>query len=205
MNDRTRRRREHREASTSRRQDGRVGVAMVGMAVVVWWPAFTLGAWGDLFFDQLLAVRAAATAAFVFVLVERRPVGVRLLRAFLLLLPSVWLALMFFINDEEEDLFVFLIDLGAILAVLIGLPFTLWLLVRIVWPEFGDETRVSTKWLIALVVVGVAVASFLLGLNHKAFLTCEDFTESGNSAPLDCTPEPEETPDPAPTPTTSAK
>ena len=89
MNDRTRRRREHREASTSRRQDGRVGVAMVGMAVVVWWPAFTLGAWGDLFFDQLLAVWAAATAAFVFVLVERRPVGVRLLRAFLLLLPSV--------------------------------------------------------------------------------------------------------------------
>ena len=67
MNDRTRRRREHREASTSRRQDGRVGVAMVGMAVVVWWPAFTLGAWGDLFFDQLLAVWAAATAAFVFV------------------------------------------------------------------------------------------------------------------------------------------
>ncbi|MDZ8172961.1 hypothetical protein [Microbacterium xanthum] len=189
MNESGPRRREHRRVIADRRQDGRVGVAMVGMAVVVWWPAFTLGAYDDLFFDQLMAVWAAATAAFVFVLVERRPVGVRLLRAFLLLLPSVWLALMFFINDEEEDIFVFLIDAGAILAVLIGLPFTLWLLVRIVWPEFGDETRVSTKWLIALVVVGVAAASYVLGVNHQAFLTCDDFTESGNSAPADCTPD----------------
>ncbi|GAA1951190.1 hypothetical protein [Microbacterium aquimaris] len=186
MSERMDRRRARRREGAAHPQDGRVGVAMVGMAVVVWWPAFTLGAYGDLFFDQLMAVWAAATAAFVFVLVERRPVGVRLLRAFLLLLPSVWLALMFFVGDEEEDLFVFLIDAGAILAVLIGLPFTLWLLVRIVWPEFGEETRVSTKWLIALVVVGVAAASFVLGLNHTAFLTCEDFIDSGNAAPAGC-------------------
>lgn len=190
MNEHPNRRRARRRAGTAPRHDGRVGVAMVGMAVVVWWPAFTLGAYGDLFFDQLMAVWAAATAAFVFVLVERRPVGTRLLRAFLLLLPSVWLALMFFINDEGEDIFVFLIDAGALLAVLIGLPFTLWLLVRIVWPEFGDETRVSTKWLIAVVVVGVAAVSFLLGLNHTAFLTCGDFVESGNAPPAGCIPDP---------------
>ncbi|WP_344738581.1 hypothetical protein [Microbacterium awajiense] len=172
-------------------RDVPVGVVMVGMAVVVWWPAFTLGAWEDLFFDQLLTVWAASTAAFVFVLVERRPVGARLVRAFLLLLPSAWLVLMFTLNDEAADLFEFIIDVGAILAVLIGLPFTLWVLVRIVWPDFGGRTRVSTKWLIALVVVGVAVASFLLGANQEHFLTCEDFAISGNSPPADCTPEPD--------------
>ena len=76
------------------------------------------------------------------------------------------------------------------LAVLVGLPFTLWVLVQIVWPDFGGRTRVGTKWLIALVVVGVAVASFILGLNQAHFLTCEDFTISGNNPPAGCTPAP---------------
>ncbi len=181
---------EKRARSRTADRDIPVGVVMVGMAVVVWWPAFTLGAWNDLFFDQLLTVWAASTAAFVFVLVERRPVGLRLLRAFLLLLPSVWLALMFTVNDSTEDLFEFVVNLGAILAVLVGLPFTLWVLVQIVWPDFGGRTRVGTKWLIALVVVGVAVASFILGLNQAHFLTCEDFTISGNNPPAGCTPAP---------------
>ena len=29
-------------------------LVVVGMSVAVWWPAFTLGAWHDLFFDQQL-------------------------------------------------------------------------------------------------------------------------------------------------------
>lgn len=161
---------------------------MVGMAVAVWWPAFTLGAYGEVFFDQLLALWAAATAAFVFVLVERRPVGGRLVRAFLLLLPSVWLALMFVMGDDTADLIVVIVDLGALLAVLVGMPFTIWVLVRIIWPDFATTIAPRTKWLIAIVVLAIAVASFVLGLNQEFFLTCGDFTISGNSEPPGCTP-----------------
>ncbi|MCS5722962.1 hypothetical protein N1028_04890 [Herbiconiux sp. CPCC 203407] len=43
--------------------------------------------------------------------------------------------------------------------------------------------------LVVLGAVGfIAVASFLLGANHSRFLTCEDFTLSGNSEPPGCTP-----------------
>jgi len=159
---------------------------MVGMAAIAWWPAFTLGAWREIFFDDILALWAASTAAFVFVLVERRPVGGRLARAFVLLLPSVWLLLNFVADDRTTDLGVALLDLAALAAVVVGIPFTLWVLVRIVWPDFATVTRRRTKWLIVAVVLGVVVASFALGLNQARFLTCEDFTISGNSEPPGC-------------------
>ncbi len=161
---------------------------MVGMSAIAWWPAFSLGAWGEIFFDDLLALWAASTAAFVFVLVERKPVGGRLVRAFLLLLPSLWLVLNFVVDDDTQDLGIAILDLIGIAAVLVGIPFTLWVLVRIVWPDFAAETRRGTKWLIVLVVLGVAIVSFVLGLNQEHFLTCGDFAISGNSAPPGCTP-----------------
>jgi hypothetical protein len=172
------------------RRDVPVGVVMVGIAAIAWWPAFTLGAWDEIFFDDILGLWAASTAAFVFVLVERRPVGGRLARAFLLLLPTVWLVLNFAFAEETDDLGLAIVDLLALLAVLLGIPFTLWVLVRVVWPDFATMTRRRTKWLIAGVVLGVAVASFVLGLNQEHFLTCEDFAISGNSEPPGCTPAP---------------
>ncbi len=170
-----------------------IGVVMVGMAVIAWWPAFTLGVYGEIFFDDILAVWAASTAAFVFVLVERKPVGGKLVRAFLLLLPSVWLLLTFVVSDNETDLLVAIVDVVAILAVLIGIPFTLWVLVRVAFPDFAHETSRGTKWLIAGVVLGIAVISFVLGLNQEHFLTCWDFQLSGNYPPAGCTHPP--TPD----------
>ncbi|GAA1923075.1 hypothetical protein GCM10009775_14350 [Microbacterium aoyamense] len=170
-----------------RRRDVPAGVIMVGMAAAAWWPAFTLGAWGEIFFDDILALWAVSTAAFVFVLVERKPVGGRLARAFVLLLPTVWLVLNFVVGDTD-NLAVAIVDLAAIGAVIIGIPFTLWVLVRIIWPDFATETRRRTKWLIALVVLGVVIASLVLGANQSKFLTCEDFTISGNSEPPGCVP-----------------
>ncbi|GAA1858469.1 hypothetical protein ACFQZV_01780 [Microbacterium koreense] len=173
-----------------RRRDVPIGVVMVGMSAIVWWPAFTLAVWKDIFFDDVMVLWAASTAAFVFVLVERRPIGARLARAFVLLFPTAWLVLNFVVG-ETEDFMVALLDLTAIATVLLGIPFTLWVLVRIVWPDFAAETRPGARWLIASVVLGIAVASYILGLNQEHFLTCEDFAISGNAEPANCTPEPE--------------
>lgn len=160
---------------------------MVGMSAIAWWPAFTLGAWGEIFFDDILALWAASTAAFVFVLVERKPVGARLARAFVLLLPTVWLVVNFAASGQSQDDVVgAIVDLSAVAVVLIGIPFTLWVLVRIIWPDFAGMTRRRTKWFITLVVLGIAVASLVLGANQSRFLTCEDFTISGNSEPEGC-------------------
>ena len=170
-----------------RRRDVPVGVVMVGMAAIAWWPAFTLGAWGEIFFDDILTLWAASTAAFLFVLVERRPVRSRLARAFVLLLPTVWLVTSFAVPQQNtEDLGAVIVDVIAVGVVLIGIPFTLWVLVRIVWPDFATETRRRTKWTIASVVLAIAVVSLVLGVNQSRFLTCEDFAISGNSEPPGC-------------------
>ena len=171
--------------SESRRRDIPLAVISVGMAAVVWWPAFTLGAWGVLFFDTLLTLWVASTAAFVFVLVERRPAGSRLWRAFLLLLPSVWL-LFSFIDLDTTDFFTFVASAFALLVVLIASPLTVWVLARIMWPDFGENSTRRQRWLILGVVLGIGVAAFLLGLNQEHFLTCEEFTISGNSEPPGC-------------------
>lgn len=164
-----------------------VGVVVVGMSAVAWWPAFTLGAWGELFFDDLLGLWAASTAAFVYVLVEKRPLGGRLLRALILLLPSVWLIVSLVSNVQDpDDIGTAIVDIVALFVVIIGIPFTLWVLVRIVWPDFADETRRSAKWLIVFVVLGIVLVSFVLGVNQELFLTCEDFAISGNSEPDGC-------------------
>jgi hypothetical protein len=159
---------------------------MIGISIAAWSPSFTLGAWGEIFFDQILTLWAASTAAFVFVLVERRPVGARLVRAFLLLLPTAWIVLNFIVSDDTADLATAITDLIAIVAVLIGLPFTVFVLVRIMWPDLGSQLSRGTRWLVVAVVLGISIASYVLGANNASFMTCQDFDISGNSRPPGC-------------------
>jgi hypothetical protein len=165
-----------------------VGVIVVGMCAAVWWPAFTLGAWGDLFFDQLLTIWAAATGAFFVVVFFGRDPR-RWWRAAALLAPSVYLAANFFVQRGDDDVPGLIVALlGAAVAVL-AVPVTVWVLARIIWPEFGHEVSPARRWFVVGVVAFVAMASFLLGANQSGFMTCEEFTISGNSAPAGCTPE----------------
>ena len=55
----------------------------------------------------------------------------------------------------------------------------------------AGATRARTKWLITVVVLAIAVLSLVLGINQERFLTCEDFTISGNALPEDCVPAPD--------------
>lgn len=173
-------------ARPPRRTDVPVGVIVVAMAIAVWWPAFTLGAWHEPFFDQLLTIWAAATAAAVFVIFQRQGWWWRTWRALLLLLPSVWLATSFAFTDESTSWALILVDLIAVVAVLLGFPFTLWILARIMWPDMGDGMTARSRWFVVMVVGVIAVTSFVLGLNNAAFMTCDDFTLSGNSEPPGC-------------------
>jgi hypothetical protein len=163
-------------------------VLAVGMSIAVWWPSFTLGAWGILFFDQKLAVWTAATAALLVVLFHRRGGRNRLGRVVALLVPTLWLVLAIFVRAEGNFLNPLIDGLGVTVAFL-GIPATIWVLARIIWPEFGEDLMPSRRAVVIASVAFIAVASFLLGANQAAFLTCEDFSISGNSEPPGCRPE----------------
>ncbi|WP_225668424.1 MULTISPECIES: hypothetical protein [unclassified Arthrobacter] len=165
------------------------GVIAVGMCVAVWWPSFTLGAWGRLFFDQVLTVWAAATAALLVVIFRRDGERYRLRRAIALFLPTVWLILVIVGRDDGSPLDVLTDLLGNAIAI-VGIPATMWVLARVVWPALGSDLPLVRRALVIAAVASIAATAYALGVNHSVFLTCEDFTVSGNSEPDGCTESP---------------
>ncbi len=173
-------------ASRARSRYRGIGIVLIGMSGAIWWPAFTLGAWHTLFFDQLLTVWVVATAGFVVVLIQPARPRVKVGRAVALIVPSLWLVLSFTSAPAADDIWGNLFDVLAVVVGLAGIPFTLWVVVRTVWPDvIADYSPVARLGIFAI-VAAIALASFVLGLNQSSFLTCEDFTLSGNSEPPGC-------------------
>lgn len=182
---------------TERKSDGAAGprgsaagLVVVGISVTLWWPAFTLGAYGTLFFDQLLGIWAAATACLVVVLVQPRHYKGRWWQAVALCVPSVWLLLSFASFQETDSLAVLLADMVGVLVAVLGLPLTAWVLVRLLWPGFGGDVSRPRRIILVAAVLGIAGISFALGAFHTGFLSCDDFSISGNSNPPGCRPAP---------------
>lgn len=161
-------------------------LVLVGMAVAVWWPAFTLGAWGTLFFEQVLTVWVIATAGIIVILVQPRRLGRRWPRVLALLVPSLWLVLAFIPDPESDDLLSAIVALLAITVGLVGIPFTLWTILRVLWPDLFHDLSLRARLGVLASVAAIAAACFVLGLAQSHFLTCEDFSISGNSLPPGC-------------------
>lgn len=163
------------------------GAGAVAFSTLAWWPAFTLGAWGQVFFEQILSLWAASTAAFVVVVIGRsgRPGGRWRLAA--LLIPTSWIVISWLLgttaDGPQDGLAVF----GTIVTIA-GLPLMAALLVQIAAPEIEEDLTRRDRTIVVTAVVVVVTGAFLLGRGQALFLTCDDFTVSGNSAPAGCTP-----------------
>ena len=98
-------------------------VAVVAAALVVWWPAFDLGAYGVIFFQQLLALWAASTAIFLVSLTAGRRDRVSWPRRLALLLPSLWLLLALVVPEAGAKPWSRALFYVAIVLTLAGAPF----------------------------------------------------------------------------------
>ncbi len=164
-----------------------VGAFVVGGATVIWWPAFTIGAWGRVFFEQILLLWAAATAALLVVLLRQgghRPHWPVLAS---LLLPTLWIIGEFVPASAGGAVEHTVRWFGAIVTV-VGLPAMIAVLLRTVRPDLVEAIP-RRGWLAAAATIGtIAGLSMLLGWLHPYYLQCEDFTISGNSQPPRCAP-----------------
>jgi hypothetical protein len=164
----------------------RLATITVATTLIVWWPAFTLGVYQVIFFEQIFALWAAATAAFV--------VGVLLLgrraqsAVYSLLLPSVWIALAWLTpagsTGPGHDVLFWL----GVIVTLAGFPAMVALVLVMVVP--GAESVRGRDTVVAIAAIALVVAlSYTMGTQHRRLLTCEDFKISGNDQPAGCTPE----------------
>lgn len=160
------------------------GVGVVAFSSIAWWPAFTLGAWGTVFFPQLLSLWAVATAAFVLVIVSgavRRRVG---WWAVALLMPTLWLLLAIeFAPGSRPELAWF-----GTLVTLVGAPAMAAILIRFAAPDLAEDATWRDRGAVIAAVAIVVLGAYGIGTIQEKIFTCGDFTISGNSEPPGCTP-----------------
>ncbi len=173
------------QANGARQPRRLVGAVAVSVSVFAWWPAFTLGAWHQVFFTQVLALWAAATASFIVVLLRSRAVAIRRWMAAALLLPSLWIALAFAFGHEQGARGQAVFWTGAVITVL-GIPLMGWVLLLVALPDVRELVSRRDRFAAAVAVLVVVAGAFALGEANARFLSCQDFAVSGNSLPPGC-------------------
>ena len=168
------------------RETRRVVAISVAASSIGWWPAFTLGVYGVIFFEQHLALWAAATSAFIAVEIGGVRRVLRRVSNYTLLLPSLWLVLIWLLPVTDSTARYVLFWFGVVVT-LLGLPALAAFLVRLLVPGAEDLPRRQAA--IAIVAVAIVMAaSYVLGTQHPHMLSCDDFSISGNFAPDNCNP-----------------
>ena len=164
----------------------RLAAITVATSLIVWWPAFTLGVYREIFFEQLLALWAAATAAFVVavLLLGRRAQPA----VYSLLIPSVWIVLTWLIPGDRTSLGYDVLFWFGVAVTLAGLPAMVAIVLVMVVPGAESVRRGRDNAVAIAAIALVVLLSFVMGTQHRHLLTCEDFEISGNYMPAGCTP-----------------
>ena len=157
-----------------------------GSATVAFSVGFNLGAFGVVFFDQLLTVWVVATVILVASVFSNIPPDTWP-RRLVLLVPSLWIVAAWIdsnysINSNER--FVFAL---TVVTTLFVLPVVAWILITAINTDFADLP--GRKKGIVIATVGLfIIIGFAFGARNDMFLDCEDFKISGNDLPTNCAP-----------------
>jgi hypothetical protein len=157
------------------------GSASVSFAV-----GFNAGAFGVIFFDQLLTVWVIATVILVASLVTHLP-PVTWPRRLVLLVPTLWIVAAWIDNTYTFDSSERVVFTLTVVVTLFVLPAVAWILVTAINPEFADLP--SRKKGIVVAIVGLfLIIGFGFGSRNDMILNCGDFKISGNDLPANCAP-----------------
>jgi hypothetical protein len=170
----------------------------IGASLLIWDLAFTLGAYHTVFYSRLFQILVISTVLLMGSIVLRHEIKVRPWMRVLLAVPLVWLLARLVAPFGTSSHSAHVLD-----AILVGLtvasvPFTLWVVARILAPDYFALPRRMLKT-VALVIIGlVAVAGFVVGQFNYRFTTCHDYVEAGDNTPSNCRPaSPPSTPPPS--------
>lgn len=157
-----------------------------GSATVAFAVGFNFGAFGVVFFGQLLTIWVIATIVLVASLVSDLPPNTWP-RRLVLLVPSLWLVAAWIDNTyafDENEKVVFALTVAVTLFVL---PVVAWVLITAINSDFTDLPGRRKAIVIASVGLFIVIG-FAFGARNDFYLTCDDFKISGNDLPANCVP-----------------
>lgn len=167
---------------------GPLALAAVTLGMIVWPIAFNIGAYGEIFYENVFKLVVAASILLVIIVVNdvyRAPWN-WIVRA-ALASPLLWLLVAAYVvgsTSEAQDRPVFMVWLVTILVV--SVPLTLQLLVDMSMPELSRAGSRRITASIVAVVAMVGAVGFVVGRDHPRFMTCADFAIAGSTEPDDC-------------------
>jgi hypothetical protein len=157
-----------------------------GSATVAFSVGFNLGAFGVIFFGQLLAIWVVATVVLIGSLVSDLPPNTWP-RRFALLIPTVWIIAAWIDSTysfNRSERFVFTL---TVIVTLVVLPAVAWVLITVINSDFSELPGRNKGIVIATVGLFIIIG-FAFGARNDMFLDCEDFKISGNDLPANCSP-----------------
>ncbi len=157
-----------------------------GSASVAFAIGFRLGAFGVVFFDQLLAVWVISTVILLASVVTDLPPKTWP-RRLVLLVPSLWIVAAWIDNTYSFDRSERIVFTLTVVVTMFVLPLVAWILITAINPEFADLPG-RRKGIVVGTVGLVIIIGFAMGARNDTFLNCGDFKISGNDLPANCLP-----------------
>ncbi|MEB3323635.1 MAG: hypothetical protein VKI81_12500 [Synechococcaceae cyanobacterium] len=169
---------------------GPFAIAVVTISLVVFPIAFNLGAFGQVFYEDVFRFVVAATAGLgVSLLAEPYTGRRRLLTNLALGAPALWLLLATLLTGSVADAASNpVLGTTALVVGVVSIPTVLRMLIDMFVPGFRSYTDTRLLFGGLATVVIIAVAGFFIGANNDRFLTCDDFKVAGSDQPENCAP-----------------
>jgi hypothetical protein len=163
-------------------------VASVALAYPVGTTGFQLGAYGELFFDNMFTAWITVTAIMIVLLIipAKKKQHLRT-HIWVLAIPSVWILVRFVLGYTDPDamLHPILFAIGTI-SFALCVPYAFYLIVRIANPGLADLREPRLRWILAGIALFFLAAGYGIGLSHELFQSCEELELLNQALPSHC-------------------
>lgn len=159
----------------------------LGISLLVWDLTFSLGAYHAVFYYRLFQIFVVSAVLLLGTLVLRRRLSVQPWMLAILSTPLVWLLwrLITPVGGRWPEAYR-VTELVLVALVMVTLPITLWVVLRILAPNYFALSTVRLRLAGLAIVTAVAVAGFLTGQFNYHVITCESFLVAGDDEPANC-------------------
>jgi hypothetical protein len=160
--------------------------AAIAGSLIAWDLTFTLGAYHTVFYSRLFQILVVSTAVLLGSVALRRVVRVRAFTRACLAIPLLWLVARLIAPLGRSSSAAHALDDVLIGLTLASVPFTMWVLLRIMAPDYFALPERRLKIAAVMIVLLIGLAGFFVGEFNYRVTTCQEYDISGDNPPANC-------------------